>query len=177
MKNIVNQSINRFAYDFSNISQLRREAVSGSSESIKKVADQFETLFINMMMQSMRKAVPSGGLFNQSSMQLFTSMFDQQIAQQAAGKGFGLADIIAKQLTNQSNRAVNINKQSETDNSNQTNKRLAQSLFGDDYQSSNLTPEALGQILYQQYKTNNLTQTDANELSLQTALDGLNKGR
>lgn len=41
MKNIVNHSINRFAYDFSNISQLRREAVSGSSESIKKVADQF----------------------------------------------------------------------------------------------------------------------------------------
>ena len=156
MKNIVNHSINRFAYDFSNISQLRREAVSGSSESIKKVADQFETLFINMMMQSMRKAVPSGGLFNQSSMQLFTSMFDQQIAQQAAGKGFGLADIIAKQLTN---------------------KQLAQSLFGDNNQSSNLTPEALGQILYQQYKTNNLTQTDTNELSLQTALDGLNKGR
>ena len=128
MKDIVNQSINRFAYDFSSISQLRREAVSGSSESIKKVADQFETLFINMMMQSMRKAVPNGGLFNQSAMQLFTSMFDQQIAQQAAGKGFGLSDIIVKQLTNQSNKAVNINNQSQTNNNNQTNKQLAQNL-------------------------------------------------
>ncbi|KES17941.1 rod-binding protein [Gilliamella apicola] len=177
MKDIVNQSINRFAYDFSSISQLRREAVSGSSESIKKVADQFETLFINMMMQSMRKAVPSGGLFNQSSMQLFTSMFDQQIAQQAAGKGFGLSDIIAKQLTNQSNKAVNINNQSQTNNNNQTNKQLAQSLFGDNNQSSNLTPEALGQILYQQYKTNNLSQANVNELSLQTMFDGLNKGQ
>ena len=177
MKDIVNQSINRFAYDFSSISQLRREAASGSSESIKKVADQFETLFINMMMQSMRKAVPSGGLFNQSSMQLFTSMFDQQIAQQAAGKGFGLSDIIAKQLTNQSNKAVNINNQSQTNNNNQTNKQLAQSLFGDNNQSSNLTPEALGQILYQQYKTNNLSQANVNELSLQTMFDGLNKGQ
>ena len=177
MKDIVNQSINRFAYDFSSISQLRREAVSGSSESIKKVADQFETLFINMMMQSMRKAVPSGGLFNQSSMQLFTSMFDQQIAQQAAGKGFGLSDIIVKQLTNQSNKAVNINNQSQTNNNNQTNKQLAQSLFGDNNQSSNLTPEALGQILYQQYKTNNLSQANVNELSLQTMFDGLNKGQ
>ena len=177
MKDIVNQSINRFAYDFSSISQLRREAVSGSSESIKKVADQFETLFINMMMQSMRKAVPSGGLFNQSAMQLFTSMFDQQIAQQAAGKGFGLSDIIAKQLTNQSNKAVNINNQSQTNNNNQTNKQLAQSLFGDNNQSSNLTPEALGQILYQQYKTNNLSQANVNELSLQTMFDGLNKGQ
>lgn len=177
MKDIVNQSINRFAYDFSSISQLRREAVSGSSESIKKVADQFETLFINMMMQSMRKAVPNGGLFNQSSMQLFTSMFDQQIAQQAAGKGFGLSDIIVKQLTNQSNKAVNINNQSQTNNNNQTNKQLAQSLFGDNNQSSNLTPEALGQILYQQYKTNNLSQANVNELSLQTMFDGLNKGQ
>ena len=165
MKNLVNQSINRFAYDFSSINQLRRDAVSGSNESIKQVADQFETLFVNMMMQSMRKAVPNGGLFNQSAMQLFTSMFDQQIAQQTAGKGLGLANIIAKQLTNQPHSAVNINAQSQANN-NQTNLQLAQSLFSGN--SSNLSPAALGQLLYQQHKANNLTNADVNQLSLPT---------
>ena len=42
MKNLINQSINRFAYDFSSINQLKRNAVSGSTDSIKQVADQFE---------------------------------------------------------------------------------------------------------------------------------------
>lgn len=151
MKNLVNQSINRFAYDFSSIGQLRRNAVSGSSESVKQVADQFETLFVNMMMQSMRKAVPNGGLFNQSAMQLFTSMFDQQIAQQAAGKGLGLANIIAKQLNNQPNRSI-------TPQSQANNIELAQSLFSD----SNSSPTALGQMLYQQ--TNKLTNTNVKPL-------------
>ena len=172
MKNQINQSINRFAYDFSNISQLRRNAVSGSRESIKQVADQFETLFVNMMMQSMRKAVPNGGLFNQSAMQLFTSMFDQQIAQQTAGKGLGLADIIAKQLINQSRSTVSINAQSQA-NHQQANMQLAQSLFSNN--SSNLSPAALGQMLYQQHKTHEITQKNVNKLSLSTSLNRLDE--
>jgi peptidoglycan hydrolase FlgJ len=172
MKNRINQSINRFAYDFSSISQLKRNAISGTSDSIKQVADQFETLFINMMMQSMRKTIPNGGLFNQSAMQLFTSMFDQQIAQQTAGKGFGLANVIAKQLNNQPNTSANINAQPQTNN-NQPNMRLAQSLFSDN--QSNLSPAALGQMLYQQQKANNLTKANINALSQQTPLNDLDK--
>ena len=172
MKNLINQSMNRFAYDFSSINQLKRNAVSGSTDSIKQVADQFETLFVNMMMQSMRKAVPNGGLFNQSAMQLFTSMFDQQIAQQAAGKGLGLSNVIVKQLTNQPHSTLNIHSQAQANN-NQTNMRLAQSLFSDN--SSNLSPAALGQMLYQQHKANNLTKANVNESTLPTSLNKVDK--
>ena len=172
MKNLINQSINRFAYDFSSINQLRRNAISGSTESIKQVADQFETLFVNMMMQSMRKTIPNGGLFNQSAMQLFTSMFDQQIAQQTAGKGLGLANVIAKQLNNQTHSSMNINAQSQVNNS-QTNIKLAESLFSDN--SSSISPAALGQMLYQQHKANNLTKTNINELSQKALVNNVDK--
>ncbi|NUF27937.1 flagellar assembly peptidoglycan hydrolase FlgJ [Gilliamella sp. ESL0254] len=171
MNNTIGQSINRFAYDLSGLNQLKRSAINGSSESVKQVAKQFESLFINMMMQSMRKAVPESGLFSQSATQLFTSMFDQQIAQQAAGKGFGLADIITKQLTHNTSPSTKVNLQSNASNT-QQHLRLAQSLFSDN--SSNITPQALGQMLYRSHKETQTTKqtSSTHELSLQTPIKG-----
>ncbi|MWP49009.1 MULTISPECIES: flagellar assembly peptidoglycan hydrolase FlgJ [unclassified Gilliamella] len=166
MNNKISQSLNHFAYDFSGLNQLKRNVANGSAGSIRQVAEQFETLFINMMMQSMRKAVPESGLFNHSATQLFTSMFDQQIAQQAAGKGFGLADIITKQLSHHASPSTKINLQSNTNNTSQ-NLSLAQSLFSDI--SANISPQALGQMLYRQHKTN-LATNSTNELSLKTPI-------
>ncbi|OCG10300.1 flagellar rod assembly protein/muramidase FlgJ [Gilliamella sp. wkB178] len=154
MRNLMGQSLNRFAYDLTGLNQLKQHAAKGSTESVKQVAQQFESLFMNMMMQSMRKAVPQSGLFNQSSSQLFTAMFDQQIAQQAAGKGLGLADMLTKQLTGGASPAVNVNAQTQTQkqaNNSQPQLYLAQSLFSD--KSANLTPQALGQLLYRNNQT------------------------
>ncbi|OCG23044.1 flagellar rod assembly protein/muramidase FlgJ [Gilliamella sp. wkB108] len=153
---MIGQSLNRFAYDLTGLNQLKQHAAKGSTESVEQVAQQFESLFINMMMQSMRKAVPEGGLFNQTSSQLFTAMFDQQIAQQAAGKGLGLADIITKQLTANVSSQTNIQAQSHANNS-QQNLHLAKSLFGK--ASSNLTPQALGQMLYRNNNETSLQQS------------------
>ena len=159
INNNIGQSYHRLAFDVSGFSQLKQQAVNGSPESIRQVAQQFETLFINMMMQSMRKAVPEGGLFSSSASQLFTSMFDQQIAQEAAGKGFGLADMLTKQLSRtsmstepaKSNTDVN---QTQVAQSSMTNS-LAQSLFTD---SVTHTPKALGQVLYQNPVNNSAIQ-------------------
>jgi flagellar rod assembly protein/muramidase FlgJ len=167
MNTKIGQSFNRFAYDLSGLNQLKRSAANGSSESVKQVAQQFESLFINMMMQSMRKAVPESGLFNHSATQLFTSMFDQQIAQQAAGKGFGLADIITKQLSHHTSPSTKVNLQSNTNNA-QQNLSLAKSLFSD--VSSNISPQALGQMLYRQHKANQAT-SSTNQLSLKTQIN------
>ena len=173
MNNKIGQSLNRFAYDFSDINQLKRNVVNGSAEGIKQVAQQFESLFINMMMQSMRKAVPESGLFSQSATQLFTSMFDQQITQQAAGKGFGLADMLIKQLTNKVSPSINVNLQSNTNNNTQQNLQLAQSLFSN--ASPNLSPEALGQILYRNHNANKVAEIKYNEAILKTQLDNVNE--
>ncbi|OCG25649.1 flagellar rod assembly protein/muramidase FlgJ [Gilliamella sp. App2-1] len=165
MNTKIGQSFNRFAYDLSGLNQLKRSAANGSSESIKQVAQEFESLFINMMMQSMRKAVPESGLLGQSASQLFTSMFDQQIAQQAAGKGFGLAEKLTKQLTNKVSPSININLQANSNNT-QQNFHLAQSLFSD--APSHLSPQALGKMLYQSHKANQTTNQNnpTNKLSL-----------
>lgn len=161
MGNIINQPLNRFAYDLSDLNQLKSHVVRGSAGSIKQVAEQFESLFLNMMMQSMRKGVPEGGLFNQSSTQLFTAMFDQQVAQQAAGKGFGLADIIVKQLTTNKKvlSTMDVNSSAESNTNNSTTKqqdlRLAQSLYSSNVSStSNLAPQMLGQMLYHSTSNN-----------------------
>ncbi|OCG17185.1 flagellar rod assembly protein/muramidase FlgJ [Gilliamella sp. wkB292] len=170
MNNKIGQSFNRFAYDLSSLHHLKRNVTTGANDSIKQVAEQFETLFINMMMQSMRKAVPEGGLFTSAATQLFTSMFDQQIAQQSAGKGLGLANMLTQQLAKSSSDSAKINMQSNSNNK-QPNLKLAQSLFSEN--TSHLSPQALGQMLYHQHKTDNASQLKSNELAFNTSRQDL----
>src|SRR5690606_36517106 len=55
--------------------------------------------FVQMMLKSMREALPKDGIFSSDSTRLYTSIYDQQIAQQmTSGKGLGLADMIVKQM-------------------------------------------------------------------------------
>ena len=69
-------------------------------EAAKEVATQFEAMFIQMMLKSMRDAVPKGGLFNSNDMETYTEMADQQIAiNLAKSGGIGLAEVITRQLT------------------------------------------------------------------------------
>jgi peptidoglycan hydrolase FlgJ len=91
---------NQLALDTNSLSSLKKSAVENSPEAIKGVAKQFEAIFINMMLKSMREASPQDGAFNTEQNKLYTSMFDQQLSQKlASGKGVGLADVLVKQLT------------------------------------------------------------------------------
>ncbi len=48
-------------------------------------------MFVQMMLKSMRETLPKDGMFSSDSTRLYTSMYDQQIAQQmTTGKGLGL---------------------------------------------------------------------------------------
>ncbi|HBC82700.1 MAG TPA: flagellar assembly peptidoglycan hydrolase FlgJ, partial [Escherichia sp.] len=61
---------------------------------------QVEGMFVQMMLKSMREALPKDGLFSSDSTRMYTSMYDQQIAQQlTAGKGLGLAEMMVKQMS------------------------------------------------------------------------------
>lgn len=80
----------------------RTESESGRdpAANIRPVARQVEGMFVQMMLKSMREALPKDGLFSSDQTRLYTSMYDQQIAQQmTAGKGLGLADMMVKQMT------------------------------------------------------------------------------
>ncbi|WP_205419152.1 rod-binding protein, partial [Klebsiella pneumoniae] len=55
---------------------------------------------VQMMLKSMRSALPQDGVLSSDQTRLYTSMYDQQIAQQMSQKGLGLADMMVKQMSN-----------------------------------------------------------------------------
>ncbi len=90
-----------FYADFKSLAALKREASTDSQKALRGAAQQFESLFINMMLKSMRDATSSIGdsLTGGNEMDLYQGMFDEQIAtQMAKGKGLGLADLLVQQL-------------------------------------------------------------------------------
>jgi len=94
-------STNALAIDTKNLESLKQSARTNSPESIKAAAKQFEALFMNMIMKSMREATPQEGMFDNSQTKLYTSMLDQQLSQNLASRGVGLADMLIRQLTPQ----------------------------------------------------------------------------
>lgn len=87
------------AFDPRGLEALRSGAGASPEKSIKDVSRQFETLFVNMLMKSMRDATPQGGLMDNDQTKMYTSMLDQQLAEAMSKRGIGLADVMAKQLS------------------------------------------------------------------------------
>lgn len=87
--------------DVSALNRLRHSAASNSPEAMRAAAQQFEALFLGMVMKSMREAAPSEGLFNSEQGKMMTGMLDQQMSQALAARGVGLADVLVRQMTPQ----------------------------------------------------------------------------
>lgn len=85
--------------DFSSLAGLRLEARRDADATLEAVASQFEALFLQSMLKSMREAVPQGGLFDSQRMQGYREMHDQQLALDMAQQGgVGLAESLVEQL-------------------------------------------------------------------------------
>lgn len=141
-------SMSKAAFDVQGLNNLRREAVNRSPAGIKKIAHEFESVFIQMMMKSMRAAVPQGGLLNSHQTELYTSLFDQQIAQQSSGKGFGLADMLMKQMAPQNAAAVpQGDMQAGAVTAQALNEQFGLTPFTPKPLPQSLTPAALAQVL------------------------------
>jgi len=91
----------KFALDTKGLGDLKQSAKTGSPEALKGAATQFESMFINMMMKSMRAATPQDGPMDSQETRTFTSMLDQQMSQKLAKRGVGLADVLVRQLNTQ----------------------------------------------------------------------------
>ena len=94
-------------YDFGSLAGLRAQAGHRPSEAQSSVAEQFESLFINMMLKEMRKTVSRSDLLGSEAMESYEQMFDQQIAlgMSRAG-GIGLAPFIEEQLARQNGQKI-----------------------------------------------------------------------
>lgn len=92
---------NSLALDVQGLNSLRQSARQNSPEALKASAQQFEGLFINMMLKSMRQATAAAGQEQSQDSQLYTSMLDQQLSQTMAQRGIGLADMMLRQMQRQ----------------------------------------------------------------------------
>jgi len=85
--------------DFSGLKDLGVQARLKPNEAAKEVAQQFESLFIEIMMKSMRSATPKDSLFGSDQMEAYQDIADKQLAvDMAASGGLGIAEIIQQQI-------------------------------------------------------------------------------
>lgn len=86
-------------HDASGLADLKRLARADQKDAIGPVAQQFESVFLKMMLKSMRDTVPEGGLFSGGDMEFYQEMMDNQLAVTLSESGgVGLAPIIERQL-------------------------------------------------------------------------------
>jgi flagellar protein FlgJ len=86
--------------DLADVRALRARAGQDAPEALEAVAQQFEALFIGMMLDGMRAATVTSDLSDSGEMALYQQMFDREIASGlAAGGGLGLARLIVEQLS------------------------------------------------------------------------------
>jgi flagellar protein FlgJ len=83
------------------LASLRSIAAKDPKAAIKEAAKQFESLFMQELMKSMRQATMSSGMLDNEGTQLGTEMMDTEFAGKMSGMKGGLADAIARQLERQ----------------------------------------------------------------------------
>ncbi|MCJ8501282.1 rod-binding protein [Desulfatitalea alkaliphila] len=71
-----------------------------SAAQLERTCQDFEALFIQHMMQQMRRTVPEGDLFGGGrAEEMYTAMLDSEMAQSIARhRGMGLAAVLFRQL-------------------------------------------------------------------------------
>lgn len=91
-------------HDLSELDRLRQQSKNGQDkEALRAAAKQFESVFMKMLLSSMRQAsevLESDSPFNSQSSKFYRDMHDQQLAMNLAETGsLGLADLIVQQLS------------------------------------------------------------------------------
>lgn len=91
----------RLASDARGLDALRHGAAKDPRAAVRDAAKQFESLFMNELMKSMRAASEPSGLLDNAGTQLGTQLLDAQLASKMVGRPGGLSDVIARQLERQ----------------------------------------------------------------------------
>jgi len=89
----------RFALDVKGLDGLKRAAMKDPQAQLKEAAKQFEAVFLGQMLKSMRDAGFKSDLTDNRQIQFYQSLLDQQLSQNMAGKGTGIAEMLVRQLS------------------------------------------------------------------------------
>ena len=75
-------------------------SVNGTNAELKAVADQFEAIFLEMLIKQARESKLSDGLFENSADDNFVQLFDQELAKSSSEKvDIGIAQAIINQMS------------------------------------------------------------------------------
>jgi flagellar protein FlgJ len=89
-------------FDTQSLTALKRGLRTDDPQALKAAAQQFEAVFLQMMLKSMRATVPQEGLFDSDQTRFYQELLDSQLAQVLAAKGgTGLAKVIERQMSRQ----------------------------------------------------------------------------
>ena len=99
-KEIANRIKNETNTDFEKV--LNSAMESQDEAKLKKACQDFEAIFVNMLLKSMKNTVNEGGLTKKShAREMFESMLDEEMAGSIAkGRGVGIAEILYDSLNN-----------------------------------------------------------------------------
>lgn len=113
----LNTGIAQTALNSQGLAELRRSANldKDDQETLRQVAGQFESLFLNMMLKSMRQASLAEGVFDSSQSNMYRDMADQQLSMDLSARGgLGLQEVIMRQLgghiADKADKAENVDK-------------------------------------------------------------------
>ncbi len=68
-------------------------------EQLRRVAHEFESIFINLLLREMRRTIPKGGLLDLGFIgELYTSIADREFSRQLARRGIGLGEMIYRNM-------------------------------------------------------------------------------
>lgn len=94
-----NSGLTTLAADVRGLDVLRKASRDNSPEALKAAAKQFEAMFLQVVIKSMREASPGDELFGGQESKMYQDMLDQQWAQvMTEGGGTGLARVMERQL-------------------------------------------------------------------------------
>lgn len=89
--------------DLNRLHQLKVGEGRDSEANIRKVAQEFESLFLSEMMKAMRAAgdvLADDNFMNSNESKTYRDMYDQQLSLTLSqGKGMGMADVLTRQLS------------------------------------------------------------------------------
>ena len=86
-----------------NLERLRNQSGFGKMDAekdIEKVSRDFESVFLNKLLSTMRKTIPKSGLLDSYASDMFQSMMDEEMSKEMAkDKGMGMGEMIYNDLS------------------------------------------------------------------------------
>ena len=99
MNDGLNNSTLQSSIDFAGMASLRGQAQQKTEKATRESATQFEAMFINEMLKTMRQTIEKSDLNGSDAEDTFQEMYDRELSQQLAKRNtLGVADMLVKHL-------------------------------------------------------------------------------